>query len=97
MPAPLQSVTNPGFRMVHQTDPKEGYPLTLQATPPQLDLCRGCSRVPAVWSIVGDVRLGESPCPMCQPCWSMMGMSKDERTVREILVVPLPRHVVGWR
>lgn len=45
----------------------------LQATPPLLDLCRACSKVPAIVSIVGDVRLGESPCLMCGPCWRNMG------------------------
>ncbi|KAF9793024.1 snRNA-activating protein of 50kDa MW C terminal-domain-containing protein [Thelephora terrestris] len=85
------------IRMIHPTDPKDGYPLTLQITPPQLDLCRGCSRVPAVWSIVGDVRLGESPCPLCHFCWTMMGMPKDEQAAQGILAVPLPRHVAGWR
>ena len=96
-PPPSQTMTNLRLRMIHPTDPKEGYPLTLQVTPPQLDLCRGCSRVPAIWSIVGDVRLGESPCPMCHPCWTMMGMPKGEQAVQGILAVPLPRHVAGWR
>ena len=83
--------------MLHPTDPKGGYPLTLQITPPQLDLCRACSRVPAVWSIIGDVRLGESPCPLCHPCWAMMGMPKGEQASQGIFAVPLPRHVTGWK
>src|ERR1700678_2567724 len=49
-------------RLLHPSDIQFGYPLILQITPSLLDLCRACSRVPAVWSIVGDVRLGENPC-----------------------------------
>lgn len=85
------------IRMIHPSDPRYGYPLALQITPPQLDLCRCCSRVPAVWSIVGDVRLGESPCPLCRPCWTAMGMPKDEQVVQGIFAVTLPGHGAGWR
>ncbi|KAF8973130.1 snRNA-activating protein of 50kDa MW C terminal-domain-containing protein [Flammula alnicola] len=60
-------------RLLHPSDPRSGYPLTLQITPPILDLCRACARVPAIWSIVADVRLGESPCVLCGPCWRNMG------------------------
>ena len=74
------------YRLLHPSDAKFGYPLTLQITPSLLDLCRGCSKVPAVWSIVGDVRLGENPCVLCDFCWKHMGESKEEGVV----VLPLP-------
>lgn len=73
-------------RLLHPSDTKFGYPLTLQITPPPFDLCRACSKVPAVWSIVGDVRLGENPCVMCDPCWKYMGESKEEGVIAQ----PLP-------
>jgi len=80
------------IRLVHQSDPRSGYPLTLQITPPLLDVCRGCNRVPAVWAIVGDIRLSESPCILCDPCWKNMGEPQDGG----ILVAPLPKHELGW-
>ncbi|TDL29993.1 hypothetical protein BD410DRAFT_49463 [Rickenella mellea] len=80
------------IRLLCDTDLQEGYPLTLQITPPLLDMCQACSKVPAVWSVVGDVRLGQSPCLLCARCWQAMGQSGCEG----VLVVPLPRHEVGW-
>ena len=73
-------------RLLHPSDAQSGYPLTIQITPSPFDLCRACSRVPAVWSIVGDVRLGENPCVLCDPCWKSMGESKEEGVV----ALPLP-------
>lgn len=72
-------------RLLHSSDPKIGYPLTLQETPALLDLCRACCKVPAVWSIVNDIRLGETPCVLCAPCWRTMGPSNDP----SVVVVPL--------
>lgn len=67
------------------------YPLTLQITPPLLQLCRACMKVPAVVSIVGDIRLGESPCLLCRVCWRAMGNGDED-----VIVVPLPRYELGW-
>ncbi|OSD06874.1 hypothetical protein PYCCODRAFT_1442391 [Trametes coccinea BRFM310] len=80
------------IRSRHPTDPSSGYPLTTQITPPLSDICRVCNKVPAVFSIVGDVRLGESPYLICGPCWRWMGEPEDEG----VLVVPLPKHEKGW-
>lgn len=80
------------IRLLHPGDPPAGYPLTVQITPPLLDLCRACGKVPAVWSIVGDIRLGESPCILCAPCWRNMGDPSEEA----VIVVPLPKHEMGW-
>jgi len=74
------------IRLLHPSDAKFGYPLTLQITPSPFDLCRACSKIPAVWSIVGDVRLGENPCVLCDFCWKHMGESKEEGVV----ALPLP-------
>lgn len=83
-------------RLLHPTDPpSSAYPLTTQITPPLLDLCRACNKVPAVLSIVGDIRLGETPFVICRPCWKCMGMPKDEEAQR-VIVVPLPKHEFGW-
>lgn len=81
------------LRLQHPSDLPSGYPLTIQITPPLLDLCRACSKVPAVWSIVGDMRLGESPCVLCGPCWRNMGDPNRDDTV---FIVPLPKHELGW-
>ncbi|KII92802.1 hypothetical protein PLICRDRAFT_37596 [Plicaturopsis crispa FD-325 SS-3] len=81
------------IRLQHPTDPASGYPLTLHMTPPLLDLCRICAKVPAVLSIVGDIRLGESPCVVCDPCWRHMGDANDDEG---IIVVPLPKYEHGW-
>jgi snRNA-activating protein complex subunit 3 len=74
--------------ILESTDP---YPLTLQITPPLPPLCRACSKVPAVYSIVGDMRLGESPCVLCRVCWRVMGDGDED-----VMVVPLPKYELGW-
>ncbi|CAA7261682.1 unnamed protein product [Cyclocybe aegerita] len=74
------------IRLLHLSDPRSGYPLKLQITPTLLDLCRACGKIPAVWSIVGDVRLGESPCVLCGPCWKSMGDPEGE----EVVALSLP-------
>ncbi|EJF65316.1 hypothetical protein DICSQDRAFT_50534 [Dichomitus squalens LYAD-421 SS1] len=81
------------IRLRHPSDPPVGYPLTTQITPPLCDNCRVCTKVPAVYSVVGDIRLGESPFLICGPCWRWMGNSSDES---EVLVVPLPIYEIGW-
>ncbi|KAI5120344.1 hypothetical protein M0805_009419 [Coniferiporia weirii] len=81
------------IRLLHPTDPQEGYPLTLHITPPILDLCMACTRVPAVLSIVGDVRLGQSPYKACMPCWTHFG---EPRPGDGVVVVPLPKYEHGW-
>ncbi|KAI0374031.1 hypothetical protein BV20DRAFT_936281 [Pilatotrama ljubarskyi] len=80
------------IRLRHPADPASGYPLTTQITPPLSDFCRVCTKVPAVYSVVGDMRLGESPYLICAPCWRWMGEPKDD----DVLVVPLPQHRQGW-
>ncbi|KAG1744376.1 hypothetical protein EDB19DRAFT_1694817 [Suillus lakei] len=51
------------------------------------DLCRACGKVPAVHSIVGDIRLGESPCLLCAPCWRTVGHPHNDH--EGVMVVPL--------
>jgi snRNA-activating protein complex subunit 3 len=76
-------------RRAHPLDPTSGFPVTVQVTPPILDLCRACAKVPATWSIVGDSRLGESPCTLCGPCWRSMGEPENSDG---ILALPLPSY-----
>ncbi|KAF8482904.1 snRNA-activating protein of 50kDa MW C terminal-domain-containing protein, partial [Russula ochroleuca] len=83
------------IRLLHPDDPPSGYPLTTQITPPLLGNCRACSKVPAVYSIVGDMRLGESPCILCAPCWRNMGLPKDKED-EPIMVIPLLKYEFGW-
>ncbi|KAI0266796.1 snRNA-activating protein of 50kDa MW C terminal-domain-containing protein [Gloeopeniophorella convolvens] len=83
------------IRLLHPDDPSSDFPLTVQITPPLIGNCRACTKVPAVYSIVGDVRLGESPCIMCAPCWRNMGLPKG-RDADNIMVIPLPKHEFGW-
>jgi snRNA-activating protein complex subunit 3 len=85
---------NPFRRLQHPSDPVSGYPLTLQVTPTLIDLCRACAKVPAVWAIVGDIRLGESPCLMCGVCWGIMGEPNEDDGV---VVLPLPKYEPGWQ
>ncbi|KAJ6500059.1 snRNA-activating protein of 50kDa MW C terminal-domain-containing protein [Mycena vitilis] len=80
------------IRLQHPSDPPSGYPVTTQITPPLLDVCRACAKVPAVWSIVNDERLGDTPCPMCGPCWTAMGDPNDD----VVVVVPFPKYELGW-
>ncbi|KAG8213734.1 hypothetical protein J3R82DRAFT_10439 [Butyriboletus roseoflavus] len=42
------------------------------------DICKACAKVPAVLTVVGDIRLGESPCLLCAPCWRNMGPPRGE-------------------
>ncbi|KAG1802777.1 snRNA-activating protein of 50kDa MW C terminal-domain-containing protein [Suillus plorans] len=74
------------IRLAHASDPPSDYPLMLHLAPTVQDLCRACGKVPAVHSIVGDMRLGESPCLLCAPCWRTMGPPKNNEGV---MVVPL--------
>jgi len=83
------------IRLLHPHDPRSGYPLTTQITPPLLGNCRACAKVPAVFSVVGDIRLGESPCLLCAPCWRSMGMPKGQ-DANNVMVIPLPKHESGW-
>ena len=80
------------FRLQHSSDSPSGYPLTIQITPSFLDLCRACGKVPAALSVFGDVRLGESPCLMCRPCWDNMGTPPDP----SVAVISLPMYDLGW-
>ncbi|KAF9529172.1 snRNA-activating protein of 50kDa MW C terminal-domain-containing protein [Crepidotus variabilis] len=77
------------IRLAHIADPLSGYPFFLQVPPALLDLCRGCTKVPAYWSIVGDIRLGESPCVLCDFCWKSMGDSEEENV--KVIPVTKPR------
>jgi snRNA-activating protein complex subunit 3 len=79
------------FSLLHAHDPPSGYPLTTGITPPLIGNCRACSKTPAVHSIVGDMRLGESPCILCAPCWRKMGIPKG-REAENLIVIPLPKH-----
>ncbi|KAK0195398.1 Golgi complex component 7-domain-containing protein [Armillaria mellea] len=45
------------------------------------------AEIPAIWSIVGDLRLGESPCILCGHCWENMGEPEDG-----VVVVPFPKY-----
>jgi len=82
------------IRLFHPHDPPSGYPLMTQLTPPLIGNCRACSKVPGVYSIVGDLRLGESPCILCAPCWRSMGMPKGKEA-EAIMVIPLPKYDFG--
>ncbi|KZS99360.1 uncharacterized protein LAESUDRAFT_765633 [Laetiporus sulphureus 93-53] len=56
------------IRLLHASDPPpSAYPLTTHITPPLLDLCRACSKVPAVYAIDGDI-FGETLFVKCGPC-----------------------------
>ncbi|KAH9931093.1 snRNA-activating protein of 50kDa MW C terminal-domain-containing protein [Epithele typhae] len=81
------------IRLRHPSDPRSGYPLTTQITPALSEICRVCTKVPALFSVVGDMRFGESPFLICGPCWRWMGEPKDGS---EVLVVPVPVHELGW-
>ncbi|KAH8119066.1 snRNA-activating protein of 50kDa MW C terminal-domain-containing protein [Phellopilus nigrolimitatus] len=81
------------LRMLQASDLQDGYPLTLQIAPPILDLCMACARVPAVLSVVGDVRLGQSPFKICQPCWTLFG---EPRSEDRAILIPLPKYELGW-
>ncbi|KAJ3724718.1 snRNA-activating protein of 50kDa MW C terminal-domain-containing protein [Lentinula raphanica] len=78
------------IRLKHSKDPATGYPLTLYQAPASLDFCQACTKIPAVWSVVGDVRLEASPCLLCDSCWRSMGDPTDES--EEVLVLPLPKY-----
>ncbi|XP_006460819.1 hypothetical protein AGABI2DRAFT_70404 [Agaricus bisporus var. bisporus H97] len=80
------------IRILHPSDSRSGYPITLQQTPQPLDICRACEKSPAVWSIVNDDRLGESPSFLCDPCWSNMGLPVSSENER-IEVIPLLVHI----
>lgn len=80
-------------RYPHPSDPASGYPLMLYLAPTLSELCRACSKAPAVISVVNDIRLGESPCLLCGPCWRLMGPPKDDA---EVAIVPLVTHHGSW-
>ncbi|KAL4074171.1 snRNA-activating protein of 50kDa MW C terminal-domain-containing protein [Scleroderma citrinum] len=80
------------IRIPHPSDAPSGYPLILHLTPTLSELCKACCKVPAVMSVVGDIRLGESPCLLCTPCWRIMGPPQEEG----VTVVPLVKHRRIW-
>lgn len=83
-------------RLRHATDPPtSAYPLTTQITPPLLDLCRACNKVPATLAITGDIRLSESPFVICGPCWRWMG-EPNGSNAQDVMVVPLGKYEHGW-
>ncbi|TFL01480.1 snRNA-activating protein of 50kDa MW C terminal-domain-containing protein [Pterulicium gracile] len=63
------------------------YPLTIHLSPLSLPSCRACTRAPARFAIVGDVRLGESPCVLCAPCWGELREGREEGVVVEVPVL----------
>ncbi|KXN91049.1 snRNA-activating protein complex subunit 3 [Leucoagaricus sp. SymC.cos] len=80
------------IRTVHPSDPRAGYPIMLHHAPQLLDICRACAKSPAVWSIVNDIRLGESPSFLCAPCWANMGLP-DSSESGPVEIIPLLSHV----
>ncbi|KZV73290.1 hypothetical protein PENSPDRAFT_627455 [Peniophora sp. CONT] len=70
-----------------------GYPLTTHMAPVGLSLCISCGKVPALYAVLGDLRLGQSPAHMCGPCWRMIG---PENAASDVRIVPLPKHEHGW-
>jgi len=86
------STESRAFRAIHPSDPRTGYPILLQHTPQLLDICRACSKSPAVWSIVNDIRLGESPSCLCAVCWENMGLPEDSE-LGSIEVIPLLHYI----
>ena len=91
----ITTLTRLSISLLHPGDPPTGYPLTLQITPPLLNICRACTKVPAVYSIAGDIRLGESPCVLCAPCWRNMGPPNGPNSER-VIISPLLKHKLGW-
>ncbi|KAF8135666.1 snRNA-activating protein of 50kDa MW C terminal-domain-containing protein [Boletus edulis] len=83
------------IRLAHPHDPLSGYPLTVHVTPALGYVCKACAKVPAVLTVVGDIRLGESPCLLCMPCWRNMGPPREE-DAEQVMVVPLVRHRNVW-
>lgn len=83
-------------RMRHPADPPLAhYPLTTHLTPLLLDLCRACNKAPAVYTVLGDTRLGESPLVLCAPCWGWMGKPTGA-DAEGVTVLPLPKYERGW-
>ncbi|KAF7315511.1 Expansin-like EG45 domain-containing protein [Mycena indigotica] len=68
------------IRLQHPSDVQSGYPITTQITFPSIDNCRACNKFPAVWSIVDDERLGESPCFLSMALSSELIESLEEST-----------------
>ncbi|KAG8985021.1 hypothetical protein FRB94_005479 [Tulasnella sp. JGI-2019a] len=66
--------------------PSSHFPLTIFAGAKSRANCRICAKWPASLSIVGDSRLGETPCLVCSRCWGRLGKSPDDEAV---LIVPL--------
>ena len=83
------------FWQPHTTDLPDtaGYPLTTYIAPVGLSLCIACGKVPALFAVLGDLRLGQSPAHLCGPCWRIMG---PENAAHDVRVVPLPKHEHGW-
>lgn len=82
------------------------YPVTHHITPigsASDPLCQACAKVPAVYAIVNDIRLAQSPCRLCIHCWNRMGIPGAAPVIEgeqhsdkdKILVVPLPNYVHG--
>ncbi|KIJ49625.1 hypothetical protein M422DRAFT_246699 [Sphaerobolus stellatus SS14] len=86
------------IRLQNPHDPVSGYPICTHRTPISRALCRICSKVPATLSILGDSRLGETPCNVCKGCWDLFGGPPAQREGEDLdsRVVEVPLVFETW-
>jgi len=81
------------IRLQNPRDPNSGYPIGIQRTPTVRPICRICTKVPATFSILNDIRLGESPCMVCKLCWELFGgpppLKEGDDLDARVVVVPM--------
>ncbi|KAG8915312.1 hypothetical protein FRC02_004566 [Tulasnella sp. 418] len=78
------------IRLYHPpTDPPvQDFPITIHTSPVNRHRCRICAQMSATLSIVGDIRIGESPALLCGQCWEALG-KPDPEEEQHVIVVPL--------
>jgi len=80
------------YRLRHPCDPPHSeFPFTVHHSPSHMTRprCRICIKLPATISVIGDIRLGESPCIICKECWAVLGDPTDTEEALNVVVVPL--------
>ncbi|KAG1744403.1 hypothetical protein EDB19DRAFT_1632775, partial [Suillus lakei] len=73
--------------LAHALDPPIRLSIDVPTNP------NGSRSLSCLHSIVGDMRLGESPCLLCAPCWRTVGPPKNDESVMAVpLVIPFVNH-----
>ncbi|KZO93156.1 hypothetical protein CALVIDRAFT_486495 [Calocera viscosa TUFC12733] len=77
-----------GVHLHDKSDPDQGtYPLTTFLPGSNAPNCGVCKTLPAVITVSGDIRLGESPCLVCKSCWEILGWPRGGEEIEVMRLI----------